>query len=122
MEKSVDTAENLRYLDAHSVRCPAGDLSRFRVCTEDEENLGNVNGVLISPSTRQVRYYVIQTPGLLMKRRYLLPVEAGATVEEDHMTLRIGARKDELDLQSYTPRSVQNFSDDDLLTAMFSAA
>jgi len=122
VEKSVDTAENLRYLDAHSVRCPAGDLSRFRVCTEDEENLGNVNGVLISPSTRQVRYYVIQTPGLLMKRRYLLPVEAGATVEEDHMTLRIGARKDELDLQSYSPRSVQNFSDDDLLTAMFSAA
>src|SRR4051794_22081067 len=37
---------DLRYLDAASVRIPAGFLSDFRVCTEDSQPLGNIDGVL----------------------------------------------------------------------------
>ena len=48
-----------------------------------------------------------------------LPVEEGAILEEP-ATLKINARKDELDLETFTPSSVPEFSDDDLITAIFS--
>jgi hypothetical protein len=113
-------ASDLRYLDAHSVRCAAGTLSDFRVCTEDDaEPLGQVGGVLISPSSRQLRYFVIERPGLFSRRRLLLPAEAGAIVEGEEKRLTISARRDELDLATYQPRSVPEFSDDDLITTLF---
>lgn len=118
---TYDDAEDLRYLDAHSVQCPTGSLSDFRVCTEDAQPLGSVNGVLISPSLRQLRYFVIKKSGLFQQRRYLVSADAGAIVDTDRKTLQIDARKDELDLQSFTPRSVPDFSDADLLRTLFPA-
>ena len=115
----TDAAADLRYLDASSVRCPAGMLSEFRVCTEDAQQLGSVNGVLISPSLRQLRYYVIEQPGLFVQRRYLVSADTGAVLEPDRKTLKIDAPKDELDLQSFKLGSVPPFSDDDLVQTMF---
>jgi hypothetical protein len=117
--KDLDANPDLRYLEADSVRCPAGTLAEFRVVTEDAEALGNVSGVLISPATRRCEYFVIESPGIFSHRRYLLPVEAGAVVENEPKRLKISARKDELELQTFTPSSVPEFSDEDLLTAMF---
>jgi hypothetical protein len=117
--KTAEVASDLRYLDAHSVRCSAGHLSDFRVCTEDAEPIGSVNGVLISPSLRQLRYFVIEKPGLFMHRRYLLPAEAGAVVQHDSKTLQIGSSKHELEMETFKPGSVPPFSDDDLLQTMF---
>ena len=99
--------------------CPAGDLAEFRVCTEDAQPLGRVEGVLISPSTRRLEYFVIGSPGFLKRRRYMLPVEAGAVVEDEPKTLRLNARKDELELEPFHPHSVQEFSDTDLLKTIF---
>jgi hypothetical protein len=56
---------------------------------------------------------------LLSHRRFLLPVDAGAVLADDPKSLRLTARMDELDLQAFTPHSVPQFSDEDLLTAMF---
>jgi hypothetical protein len=117
-----DTTRGLRYLDAESVRCFASNLAGFRVCTEDSQPLGSVNGVLISPASRQLRYFVIEMRGLFALRRFLLPAETGAVLDEDSKTLQIGAKKDELDLQSFKLRSVPEFSDNDLLETMFSTA
>ena len=117
--KELEPNADLRYLKADSVNCPSGTLADFRVVTADAEALGNVSGVLISPATRRCEFFVIASPGLLSQRRFLLPVDAGAVLENDPKSLRLSARKDELDLQSYTPHSVPQFSDEDLLTAMF---
>ena len=117
--KELESTAGLRYLEADNVNCPSGNLAAFRVITADAEALGHVSGVLISPATRRCEYFVIESPGLFSRRRFLLPVDAGAVLEDDGKSLRIPARKDELDLQSYTPHSVPVFSDEDLLTAMF---
>ena len=117
--KQTSEIADLRYLDASSVRCPAGYLSDFQVCTQDSEALGNIGGVLISPVTRRCEYFVIESRGLFSHKRFLLPVDAGATVEEP-ATLKINARKDELDLETFAPSSVPQFSDDDLIATMFS--
>ena len=110
---------DLRYLDASNVRCPAGYLSDFRVCTEDAEPLGHIDGVLISPVTRRCEYFVIEATGLFSHKHFLLPVEEGAILQEP-ATFKINARKDELDLETFTPSSVPEFSDDDLITTIFS--
>ena len=117
--KRTSVITDLRYLDAASVRCPAGYLSDFQVCTQDSEPLGNIGGVLISPLTKRCEYFVIQSRGFLGQKQFLLPVEAGAIVEEP-ATLKISARKDELDLETFTPSSVPRFSDEDLIATMFS--
>ena len=121
-EKMLEGTADLRYLEAQSVRCPAGNLSEFRVCTEDAQPLGNVEGVLISPSERRLAYFVIDSPGFFVHRRYLLPADSGAVVQDEPKTLRISARKDELDLQTFNPRSVSEFSDDDFVETMFASS
>ena len=117
--KQLEPNADLRYLKADSVNCPSGNLAQFRVVTADAEALGNVSGVLISPATRRCEYFVIASPGLLSQRRFLLPIDAGAVLEDDPKSLRLTARKDELDLQTFSQHSVPHFSDEDLLTAMF---
>ena len=116
----LETTAGLRYLEADNVNCPSGNLAELRVLTADAESLGHVSGVLISPATRRCEYFVIESSGLFSRRRFLLPVDAGAVLDDDGKSLRVPVRKDELDLQSYTQHSVQEFSDEDLLTAMFS--
>ena len=116
----LETTAGLRYMEADNVNCPSGNLAALRVITADAESLGHVSGVLISPATRRCEYFVIESPGLFSRRRFLLPVDAGAVLDDDGKSLRVPARKDELELQSYTLHSVREFSDEDLLTAMFS--
>ena len=114
-----DNKADLRYLEANSVRCSLGNLADFQVCTSDSKSLGNVEGVLISPSARRCEYFVIESRSLFEQHRFLLPVvETGAIVEEPK-TLKIAARKDELDLEKFTPSSVPQFSDEDLITTIF---
>ena len=48
-----------------------------------------------------------------------MPVDAGAVVQDEFNTLKIAARKDELDFETFTPSSVPQFSDEDLITTMF---
>ena len=117
--KELEPTADLRYLKADSVNCPSGTLADFRVVTADAKALGNVSGILISPTTRRCEYFVIVSPGLLSQHRFLLPVDAGAILADDPKSLRLTARKDELDLQTFAPHSVPQFSDEDLLTAMF---
>lgn len=112
---------DLRYLEADHVRCPAGTLSEFRVSTEDAKPLGIVEGVLISRSLGRLAYLVLRLPGLLMSRRFLLPIEAGAVVEDAPKVLRVHARREDLHLRTFTPRSVPNLSGADLNAALFAA-
>lgn len=118
-EKLIGDKADLRYLEANNVRCSLGNLADFQVCTSDSKSLGNIEGVLISPSTRRCEYFVIESRSLFEQHRFLLPVvETGAIVEEPK-TLKIAARKDELDLEKFTPSSVPQFSDEDLITTIF---
>jgi len=118
--KPASEIADLRYLDASSVRCPAGYLSDFQVCTQDSESLGNIGGVLISPVTRRCEFFVIESRGFLTQKRFLLPVEEAGAIVQEPATLKITARKDELDLETFMPSSVQQFSDEDLITTIFS--
>ena len=91
IEVNTESDRALRYLDGTAIECPAGKLEGLSLVSKDDEALGLINGVLIDPQTRQVRYYVVE-----------LPFES-------------------IERQRFDARAVPRFSDDDLLTAMFSS-
>jgi hypothetical protein len=124
MGKQVSTAEtdSLRYLEANAVDCPTGKLEGLCVVSQDDEALGVVNGVLIDPVTRQLRYFVVQAARLFNRRRYLVPADAPAVMIADDKTLRVEQPFESIVRQRFDSRSVPRFSDDDLMAALFSGS
>jgi hypothetical protein len=119
-QQQPDDTSNLRYLEARHVRCPAGTLDNLRVCTEDDEHLGAIDGVLLDPVRRRLCYFVVKSPAMLLKRRYLVPADAPAIFEPESKLLRLEAQSNELEREAFEAAAVQPFSDEDVITAMFS--
>jgi hypothetical protein len=85
--------------------------------TQEDERLGSVKGVLVEPACRRVRYFVVERPELLRRRRYILTADTPASIEAGVRKLRVMAHEE--DLERFDFRSIETFSDDDLITAMF---
>ncbi|MGB2715222.1 MAG: PRC-barrel domain-containing protein [Vicinamibacterales bacterium] len=120
-EVNTDNADSLRYLDANAVECPVGKLEGLSLFTQDDEPIGRINGVLIDPAKRQIRYYVVDGSRLFYRRRYLVPADSPAVVVPEHNALRMEVPSDSVERHRFDARAVQRFSDDDLLTAMFAS-
>jgi uncharacterized protein YrrD len=116
---AIHTGRDLCYLDAQNVEIPAGKLADLEVCSRDDEKLGELDGVLIEPSARRVRYFVVKSSGWFKKGRYLVPVEDLARVDCDQQVLRIETPASELPRQAFTPDAVRPFTDEDVVTVMF---
>jgi hypothetical protein len=110
----------LRYLDAHRVDTPAGRLDGAVLVSPGKAKLGTLEGVLVDPQQRQVRYYVVESKhGFFSSRHYLLPLTA-TRLDRDHHTLEVDVEADEIqELPDVDPDDLPRFSDDDLLTALF---
>ena len=104
----------LRYLDAEHVEHPSGTLGGVDVCTEQDEQLGALDGVLIEPATRRVRYFVVE--GNRKPHLYVLPADTPAVLDTQYRKLRVTANAGDLERLR---GSVTEFSDEDVLTAMF---
>jgi uncharacterized protein YrrD len=91
------------------------------VCSRDDEKLGDVDGVLIEPQARRLRYFVVRSNGWLRKPRYLVPIENIASVDRNRNIVRIEARASEVPRQSFDADAVRPFSDEDVVTAMFAS-
>lgn len=112
-------AEDLCYLDAKRVESPAGSLAGLALCSRDDQALGNVEGVLIDPARRRVRYFVVKSPGLLRRERYLLPMPDSLSIEEDRQVIRIDQPAAEVPRHTFDAKAVRPFTDEDAITAMF---
>ena len=118
-EVNTNNPDSLRYLDADAVECPVGKLQGLSLFSQDDETLGTIDGVLIDPTTRQLRYYVVDASRLFNRRRYLVSAESPAVVLPEHKALRVDVPADSIERQRFDARAVPRFSDDDLLAAMF---
>lgn len=123
MSKKVATTstESLRYLDANAVGCPSGTLEGLSLFDREDETIGVIDGVLIEPSTRSLRYYVVQAADFLKRRRFLVPADSPAVVLPEYKALRVDISADSVERQRFDSRAVPRFSDDDLLSAMFAS-
>lgn len=115
-EARLSSASNLRYVEATQVEHPFGTLAGLSMCTEEDTQLGSVEGVLVEPSSRRIRYFVVERPKMLRRRRYVLAADTPASIQVNTRKLRVMAHEE--DLERFDSRSVQNFSDEDLISAM----
>src|SRR3954466_2749902 len=118
MANELPTPDALRYLDADHVEHPSGTFAGVTVCSQDDENLGAISGVLVEPASRRVRYFVVERTVALFPRRYMLAADTPAVLEANNQTLRILSNVDHL--ERFDARRVERFSEEDAITAMFS--
>ena len=118
LEGTIGT--HLCYLNAANVDGPAGALGHLDVQTADGQEVGELDGVLIEPAARRIRYYVIALGRRLGRRRYLLSAEAQAQLETGSKALRFRIDLSALkSCQEFRKGDVREFSDTDALSAMF---
>jgi hypothetical protein len=111
----------LRYLEASRIESPAGDLGALILRDEHDQAIGNLEGVLVDPVERRLRFYVVGSRGRLRARRYLLPVECAAQMDCEARSLRVDLDAADLaDCEEFESSSVPRYSDDDLLVSIFS--
>lgn len=117
--QSPDTS-GLSYLDASKVTSPAGVLSELDVLSSEGRRLGNIEGVVIDAAARQVRYLSVRSSGWFGRRRYLVEADQLGQIERKRKALRLrGSLRNEA-VHHLDAAALRRFSDDDLLTAMFS--
>jgi hypothetical protein len=117
MNDLIDQTSTLRYLDADHVNHPSGSFAGVTLWSQDDEKLGSVKGVLLEPSTRSVRYFVVERRERLKARRYLLPADSLPMLCASDRKLVVFAQPE--DFQRIDLRLVEPFSDEDAITAMF---
>lgn len=110
----------LRYLEAERVKGPAGALSNVDLCDMYGNSLGSLEGVLVDPAERRLRFYVVESDSRRGPRHYLLPTDWPAQVEAGGRALKIDLDRDQLaTCDEFREADVTRFSDDDLIAAMF---
>ena len=115
----MESVERLKYLDAHNVDTPAGRLDGAVLVSPTHATLGKLDGVLIDPHHRKVRYYVVEARDRFASRHYLLPLTA-TRLDCDRRTLEVDIEADEIHrLDNVEPETLPRFSDDDLIAALF---
>lgn len=114
------TIPRLCYLDASRVMGPAGLLASVDVRTRHDQPLGSIGGVLIDPAEHKLRYFVIESPGSASQRRYLLPIEAAATMAPEGRSLRLDMETDDFTaLEEFDDATVREFTEEDAIAPTF---
>src|SRR5580765_7532274 len=81
---------------------------------------GSIGGVLIDPAEHKLRYFVIESPGLASQRRYLLPIEAAATMAPEGTSLRLDMETDDFTaLEEFDDATVREFTEEDAIAPTF---
>ena len=110
------TIPRLCYLDASKVMGPGGLLASLDVRTPQDQFLGSIDGVLIDPAERKLRYFVLESAGSTDHRRYLLPIEAAATIAPEGTSLRLAMETDDFTrLDEFDCDTVRQFTEEDAI-------
>jgi hypothetical protein len=115
------TFRRLCYLDASKVMGPTGLLAALDVRTRHDQPVGSIEGVLIDPEERKLRFFVIESPESQGSRRYLLPVEAAATMTPEGTSLRLDMEPYDFNaLDEFDGATVRQFTEEDAIAPTLS--
>ena len=111
----------LRYIAAKHVDTPAGPLDGTMLVSPDDEPVGTLDGMIIDPIGRHVRYFVVRSRNWLKTHRHLLPAMP-ARLDAEHKRLHVDIGADELpQLPTVRSDTFERYSDEDLIAALFPA-
>ena len=116
----VDRAETpkpsgrLRFVPAVAASHGHGAHERLPVRSDSDEELGTFDGLIVDTASQEPRYAVVDSGGLLIHRRYLLPFEAVSFDEETRMLRAQVARDIASRYPSFDPHEFGKMSDSEL--------
>ena len=117
----MEQAGTLRYIAAEHVVTPEGPLDGTVLVGPSDETVGTLDGMIIDPIERHVRYFVVRSRNWLKTRLRLLPA-APARLDREHRTLHVDIHAEDLpQLREIRSDAFQRYSDDDLIAALFPA-
>jgi hypothetical protein len=118
-DAQLPAPSDLCYLDASKVTSPAGALSELDVLSAEGQRLGCIEGVVIDAAARRVRFLSVRSSGWFDRRRYLLPADQLGQIEGERKVLRLRVDPRHEAVPGLDAAALRQFSDDDLLTALF---
>ena len=81
--------------------------------------IGRLDGIVLDPEAHRVPYLVVAAGGTFQGHRYLLPFR-DARVDVQHHAFCVDAHKSDLaSCEEFDPQAFHQFSDDDLMAALF---
>jgi hypothetical protein len=110
-------AADLRYIAADHLSAVGGVLDGAPVVSRADVTLGTLAGALVDPKHRNVCYLVVDHRRLWRNHRYVLPLDL-TRFDRGRGALLVDA--DVTDLREVPLDQFAEFSDADLVTAMFS--
>jgi hypothetical protein len=119
----MDFAEStLRYIAAEHVDTPTGRLDGTVLVSPSEEPVGTLDGMIIDPIERHVRYFVVRSRNWLKTHLRLVPAMP-ARLDAEHKTLHVDINAEDLShLREIRPDTFDRYSEDDLIASLFSAS
>jgi hypothetical protein len=112
-------AATLCFIDAAHVLTPDGGLTGFRVIDALNRNLGKLEGFVLDPGNRRLRFLVVTCQRWLRTRRYLLPLKF-VQVDPGTRAMRVDLDNRTSSAQiAFEPSDFPVYSDEHLLEAMF---
>lgn len=118
MSSSSEKAR-LRYLNATQIEGPLASFARLDVRSREDQTIGRLDGILIDPMERCVRYFVVDDDGSRRHHRYLIPL-APTRLDAGRRALCVDVTTSDVErCEDFEDASFPRFSDDDLLTALF---
>ena len=75
-------------MEAAKVDTPIGKLDDVIVVGPSHDPLGRLEGIIVDPAERHVRYYVVESRGWLRTHRYLVP-DAPRPIDWHRRTLQV---------------------------------
>lgn len=110
---------SLRYIDASHVETDATDLGGFDVRTTSGRKLGQLDGLIVDPPERSIRFAVVQRRGGRRHQRLLVPFSV-AQLDIDRKSLHVDVESD-ADCSEFDDTAFPEFSKSDSQAALLSA-
>jgi PRC-barrel domain protein len=109
----------LRYLNATQIEGPVSSFDHLDVRNREDRTIGRLDGILIDPSERRVRYFVVDDEDSRRHHRYLIPVDP-TRLDARRRALCVDVPTSDVEqFEDFEDASFPHFSDDDLVTALF---
>src|SRR5262245_61039019 len=109
----------LRYLNATHIEGPVSSFDHLDVRSREDRTIGRLDGILIDLSERRVRYFVVDDHSARGPHRYLIPL-APTRLDARRRALCVDVTTSDVEqCEDFEDASVPQFSDDDLITALF---
>ena len=121
-DDQLPATSGLSYLDASKVTSPAGVLAELDVLSVEGHRLGSIVGVVIEAAARRVRYLSVRSAGWFRDQLFLVQANQLGQIEVERKALRLRVDLGDEAVHGLDASALREFSDDDLLAALFPRA